>query len=156
MVLDALEYWKVENKKLKEERQESMTILQEANSDIIGDIKKGLTKEKLKKENKELKKAFEDQHKYSCELGDYIDKQKAEKEKLKEEIEELKESDDCIDGVLKSVENIVRCYGIDNKLPEEDLECTGCRIRQIGDFVVFMIKGIQKDKFPVVEATPDN
>ena len=46
---------KEENKKLKEEREESMTILEEANSDIIGDIKNGITKEKLKEENDKLK-----------------------------------------------------------------------------------------------------
>ena len=43
------------------------------------------------KENEKLKKAYEDQHKYSCEIGDYIDKKQEEIEKLKEEIKKLKE-----------------------------------------------------------------
>ena len=47
---------KEEVKRLEEEKQQSLTILQEANSDILGDIKQGLTKDKLKKENEKLKK----------------------------------------------------------------------------------------------------
>lgn len=76
--------------------------------------------------------------------------------KLKKENEDLTKHDECIEGELKDIENILRCFGSDNKLPSENLECTGCRIRQIAHFVVFMIEGIQKDKFPVVEATPVN
>ena len=38
------------------------------------------------KENENLKKAYEEQHKYSCEIGDYIDKKQEEIEKLKENV----------------------------------------------------------------------
>ena len=54
--IDDIKKLKEEVKRLEEEKQQSLTILQEANSDILGDIKQGLTKDKLKKENEELKK----------------------------------------------------------------------------------------------------
>ena len=76
--------------------------------------------------------------------------------KLKEENKDLTKNDECIEEELKNVEDILRFFGGDNKLPSDDLECTGCRIRQIANFVVFMIKGIADDNSRVVEATPVN
>ena len=114
----------------------------------------------LEEKNKELKKEIEKLKKQNENLGTnyerHIKSLEEENEKLKKENEEFKADNVCMEGVLNSVENILRSFGDGNKLPEEDLECKGCRIRQIGDFVVFMIKGIQNDKFPVVEATPVN
>ena len=87
---DIIKKLKKEIEELKKERQESMTILQEANSDIIGDIKKGLTKEKLKKENKELKeenKKLEEGMNIMGSLQQGID---IDNKKLKEENKKLK------------------------------------------------------------------
>ena len=59
---------KKEVKRLEEEKQQSLTILQEANSDILGDIKQGLTKDKLKKKIECLDKAVRYEH-TSCYEG---------------------------------------------------------------------------------------
>jgi TusA-related sulfurtransferase len=60
-------------------------------SDKYEEYKKSLPEySKLKEENEKLREAYEDQHKYSCEIGDYIDKKQEEIEKLKEENEKLK------------------------------------------------------------------
>ena len=98
---------KEENEKLKEENDKlEEELLQSYNkgNDFIKQIKK-LKKEKkyaekccqenfgcmieLGKENDKLKEVCEDKHNYSSELGDFIDKQKEEKDKLKEEVKEL-------------------------------------------------------------------
>ena len=63
---------------------------------------------KLKEENEKLKEAYEDQHKYSCEIGDYIDKKQEQIEKLKEENEKLKVLEEEIE---KLKENVMDEYG---------------------------------------------
>jgi chromosome segregation ATPase len=60
--------------------------------------------ENLKKENKKLKEAFEDQHKYSCELGDYIDTNVPIK--ILNENRELKEKNERLDKKVGELQKI--------------------------------------------------
>jgi chromosome segregation ATPase len=63
--------------------------------------------ELLEKEKEDLIHKYEDQHNYSCEMGDFIDKQKEEKDKLKEKVELLeKEKEELIEECKeKNVKN---------------------------------------------------
>jgi len=63
--------------------------------------------ESLKQENEKLKKESEDRYKYSCELGDYIDKQKEENESLKEGNERLKEEHGELLQKLEKFEKVI-------------------------------------------------
>lgn len=82
---------------------------------------------------------------------------KEENEKLEEEIKELKKEKDCADKELKTLEELLRIFSKDNKLPEEGLSCHGCRIRQIGGFIAFTMERYCNDaNKPVVQATPVN
>jgi len=78
---------KAENEKLKEGDCKSRFDMIRVLSD---DIKK------VSDENIQLKKAYEDYQKYSCELGDCIDKQKEEKDSLKEENIQLKKDNETL------------------------------------------------------------
>tara|TARA_R100000664_G_scaffold28350_1_gene39547 strand:- start:1006 stop:1272 length:267 start_codon:yes stop_codon:yes gene_type:complete len=73
---------------------------------------------------------------------------------LKEENAKLKNDKDCADEELKTLEGLLRIFSNDNKLPEEGMDCHGCRIRQIGYFIAFTIDTIKKERGTVVQATP--
>ena len=108
MLLDALECWKADNKKLKKENED-------------------LNKKKSIKWSREY---------------------------ATPRIKELENEKDCAHEELKTLEVLLRLFAEDNKLPEEGLDCHGCRIRQIGTFIAFMIDGMRKESETVVQATP--
>ena len=73
---------------------------------------------------------------------------------LEKEIKQLKKEKDCSKEELETIEGLLRIFAKDNKLPDESLDCQGCRIRQIGAFIAFMIDNIRKESETVVQATP--
>ncbi len=85
---------------------------------------------------------------------DEISDLQSETRDLEEKNKELKKEKECSEEELKTIEGLLRIFAKDNKLPDESLDCQGCRIRQIGFFIVFMIDNIRKEKETVVQATP--
>ena len=83
-----------------------------------------------------------------------IDDLQSENSDLEEKNKELKKEKDCSKEELETIEGLLRIFAKDNKLPDESLDCQGCRIRQIGAFIAFMIDNIRKESETVVQATP--
>ena len=91
---------KAEVKSLKEERDTSLTILQEANSEVLADVKGGLTKAKLKAEVKSLKEELDV---WVNPTGEVVMNQEGMMlyESTQEEIAELKEEVKSQDETIK-------------------------------------------------------
>jgi hypothetical protein len=103
-VLPAEGQFMEENEKLKEELSATNTALEMLKDENEVNKKNML---KFMEENKKLKEAYEEQHKYSCELGDYIDRLKCletvsedEEEESEEMKKLLKENEDLKKKIL--------------------------------------------------------
>jgi len=91
---------------------------------------------------------------WMCAREDEISDFQSETRDLEEKNKELKKEKECSEKELKTIEGLLRIFANDNKLPDESLDCQGCRIRQIGAFIAFMIDNIRKESETVVQATP--
>jgi len=108
----------------------------------------------LEEKNKELKAENKEWKERSDQFKDLVSARWKEIKELEKEIKQLKKEKDCSEDGLEGIEGLLRLFSNDNKLPDESLDCQGCRIRQIGAFIAFMIDNIRNEKETVVQATP--
>tara|TARA_R100000657_G_C4683522_1_gene135017 strand:- start:1179 stop:2894 length:1716 start_codon:yes stop_codon:yes gene_type:complete len=142
--------------KLKREIEQSHEILKEANSDILGDIKKGLTKEQLKEQIKEL------EHQNYCLRqnakgygAEEVDEYREEIKELKEEIQELKdksvplerleEEEEKVEEIQKGWEELRGQFG-DLKEENEELKDEAVQNKKLFDITFGQFMKLKKDK----------